>query len=669
MTANLLATGWRFHQAGDLPRAEQAYRQLVQQEPDNAQAWYLLGALYQALGDLATAAASLEQTLRLKPDHADALNHRGVVFIKQHRFAEALASFRKALRLKPNDVEIQTNLAVVLTHHGHLTEAATLVQAVLQRQPNYTRAQTLLRQVLVQQAADEGLAYLNEGKLAEAADRFQNCLRLRPDFPEAFNNLGQALAGQGKLREALACFQQALSLRADFAEAHTNLGLAFRQQKRLAEAEASCRAAVQLRPDMAEAHNNLGVTLQEQERLTEAVESLQRAVQLDPGYAEAHSNLGGALWCLGRLDEAVSSLRKAIRLQPQFAEAFNNLGNVFRDQGRFDDARAAYAKAEQIKPDYADVRRNAGLLALLLGDFEKGWAGYEWRWRRPDYSFRPFTQPRWDGSPLAGRTILLYAEQGLGDAIQFVRYARLVKEQGATVIVECQKPLRRLLVGCPGIDQIVVQGDPLPPYDVLALLMSLPYHFGTRVNTVPAEIPYLFADPALVEHWRQELAALPGFKIGIAWQGSPGADKQLRSIALTEFTPLAALPGVQLISLQKGPGSEQLAEVVDQWLITDLGGRLDEQAGPFMDTAAVMKSLDLVVTADTAIGHVAGALGVPVWVALQKVPDWRWLLDREDTPWYPTMRLFRQEKRGEWGPVFERIAQAVQQRRSCEPEA
>jgi Flp pilus assembly protein TadD len=662
MTAELVAEGWRFHQQGDFPRAEQAYWRLIEQNPDNAHGWYLLGALCEAQGDLAAALDHLERALRLRPDHTDALKHRGVVFIKERRFAEATASFRQALQIKPNDIEVQTNLAVVLAHLGQRAEAATLLQAVLAQQPNYARAQTLLRQLLTQQTADEGLAYLRQGKLAEAAERFQTCLRLRPDFPEAFNNLGQALAGQGQLNEAVACFQQALGLRADFAEAHTNLGLAYRQQKKLAEAEASCRAAVQLRPDMAEAHNNLGVTLQEQERLAEAVKSFQRAVQLDPGYAEAHSNLGGALWCLGRLDEAVSSLQEALRLQPEFAEAFNNLGNVLREQGRFAEAQASYARAQELQPDYADVHRNAGLLALQLGDYEKGWAGYEWRWRLPDYSFGVFAQPRWDGSPLAGRTILLYGEGGLGDTLQFVRYAALVKEQGATVVVECQKPLRRLLARCPGIDHLVAVGDPRPPHDVWAPLPSLPYLFQTRIDTVPRNVPYLQAEPALLEQWRRELAGLRGFKIGIAWHGSTAADKNGRSIPVTEFAPLAALPGVRLVSLQKGRGSQQLAAVAGQWPVTDLGRRLDEMAGPFLDTAAVMQHLDLVVTCDTAVAHLAGALGRPVWVALQKRTYWFWPMEGESSPWYPSMRLFRQEQAGDWRSVFQRMARAVEPR-------
>jgi tetratricopeptide (TPR) repeat protein len=633
---DLLAAAWRFHQAGDLPRAEQAYRQFVEQEPGNAQGWYLLGALCQARGDLVAATTHLEQALRLRPAFAEALNQRGAVLAQQGRLAEAADYFRQALRHQPGQAEMQTNLALALLQQGHHAEAVALLQAVLDKQPEHARAQQYLGAALAQQAA-RGLP-----------------------SSEAYYRLATALAGQRQLEEAGACFRQALRQRPGWAEASNSLGKVFRDQKRPAEAEACYREALQFQPDLAEAHYNLGVCLLEQRRPAEAEQSCRAAVRLLPEAAAAHNTLGVALLEQQRPEEALACFERAVQLQPGSSEAQNNRGNALWQLGRLEEALASYAQALQIQPDYAEVHRNVALIRLLLGDFDQGWAEFEWRWQLPINRSRSFTRPRWDGSSLTGRTILLYAEQGLGDTIQFIRYARLVKALGATVIVECQRPLLRLLARCPDIDRLVAQGDPLPAHDVCAPLLSLPYHFGTRLNTIPANVPYLEADPALVEQWRRELAALSGFKIGINWQGNAQYqhDKQ-RSLPLREFAPLAALPGVQLLSLQKGPGSEQLAAVAGQWPVTDLGARLDEAAGAFMDTAAVMKGLDLVVTSDTAIPHLAGALGVPVWVALAKVPDWRFLLEREDSPWYPSMRLFRQERAGEWGAVFERIAQAV----------
>jgi hypothetical protein len=270
---------------------------------------------------------------------------------------------------------------------------------------------------------------------------------------------------------------------------------------------------------------------------------------------------------------------------------------------------------------------------------------------------RNFPQPQWDGSPLEGRTILIHAEQGLGDTIQFIRYAPLVKRRGGTVIVECQPVLSQLLAGCPGIDRLIAQGSPLPAFDVHVPLLSLPRIFGTTLADVPAEVPYLFADAALIERWRDELAGVPGVKIGIAWQGNTRFPADcMRSIPLTHFAPLAQVDGVRLFSLQKGPGREQLAATAAYLPVIDLADRLDEKAGGFMDTAAVVKNLDLIITSDTAIAHLAGALGVPVWVGLALGADWRYLLGREDSPWYPTMRLFRQTRLGDWDGVFERIA-------------
>jgi hypothetical protein len=295
-------------------------------------------------------------------------------------------------------------------------------------------------------------------------------------------------------------------------------------------------------------------------------------------------------------------------------------------------------------------------VSLLSGDFERGWAEYEWRWKTKDCPRRNFSQATWDGQPLDGKTILLHAEQGLGDVIQVVRYAALVKRRGGVVVVECPRPLLSLLANCEGIDRLVGRGEELPSFDVQASLLSLPGIFHTTLEDLPATIPYLFADPGLAQRWRQELDRIAGFKIGIAWQGSlQNRNDRDRSIPLDCFEPLARCSGVQLLSLQKGAGVEQLPEVTKRFPVTELGSRLED----FMDTAAVLANLDLVVTCDTAVAHLAGALGAAVWVAIPFVPDWRWLLDRSDSPWYPTTRLFRQESRGDWQGVFQRIAVAV----------
>jgi tetratricopeptide (TPR) repeat protein len=610
MIANLLTTGWRFHQAGELAQAEQAYRELLQQEPDNAEGWYLLGSVYQTRGDLATAADHLDRALQLRPGYLEALNRRGIVHARQGQPAEAAAKFREFLGLRPGDVDVQTNLALALLRQGQFAEAIALLQAVIQQRPDYARAQKPFREAHALQAVVEGIAYEQQGKLEEADARLRQALEWQSDCIPALTHGARVT--------------QALQRRAE-----------------------------------AVPHNNRGVDLLDQQRLAEAQVCFQRAVQLDPGYAEAHANLGTTLWHLRRLEEAAVGLREAVRLRPDLAQAFHNLGTVLFYLGRYEEALANYDHALRIKPDYTDVYTNAGPIRVLLGDFERGWAEFDRALTLPHVYARTFDQPRWDGSGLAGRRILLHAECGLGDTIQFVRYARPLKEQGATVILECQRPLYRLLTRCPGIDELVARGDPLPPFDVHVSVLSLPHFLRTRMDTIPANVPYLSADPALVEQWRPELAAQPGFKIGINWEGSSAAQDP-RRIPLAAFERLAKMPGVQLVSLQKGPGCAQLADVARCWPLTNLSDRLDETAGAFMDTAAVMMHLDLVVTSDTSVAHLAGALGVPVWMPLPRMAEWRWLLDRDDSPWYPSMRLFRQERPGEWGTVLQRVAQEVQ---------
>ena len=376
--------------------------------------------------------------------------------------------------------------------------------------------------------------------------------------------------------------------------------------------------AIRLKPDYAEAHLNLGNALQRQGQLAEAVGQYQEAIRFKPDYAEAHNNLGAAFLDQGRLAEAVTQYQEAIRLKPHYVEAHYNLGLALQAKGHLVEAVAQYHKAIRLKPDYVEAHSDRALTWLLAGDFKQGWAEYEWRWQTKQLRcFKPsFPQPLWDGSSLSGKTILLWAEQGLGDTLQFVRYAALVKQQGGTVLLSCPDELARILQACAGIDHIFTPGSPLPPFDVQVPLLSLPGILKTTLATVPASIPYLFADAALEQRWQEELAHYAEFKIGIVWQGNPRSSQpecrvadQRRSAALAQFEPVARLPGVRLFSLQKGYGTEQLTERQAEWGIVDLGEKLSD----FMDTAAVMMNLDLIISVDTAPLHLAGALGLPVW--------------------------------------------------------
>jgi tetratricopeptide (TPR) repeat protein len=646
-----LAIAIQHHQAGRLQAAEQIYRQILQVEPTHADAWHLLGLTARQVGRHEIAVQYIGRAIALNGNAAAFHFNLGNTFKDQGKLDEAVACYRRALELEPGNAGAHNNLGVALHDQGKLDEAVSCYRRVLESRPDYAAAHNNLGNTLKEQ-----------GKLDEAVACYRRALELAPDFAEARYHLGVAFQEQRKLDEAVACYRRALELMPDFAEAHCYLGTALKEQGKRDEAVACFHRALELKPEYAEVHNNLGVVWNEQGNRDGAVACFRRALELKPDFTGALSNLGNALKDQGRLDEAIASFRRALDLEPDYAGAHNNLGVAFQAQGKLDEATACYRRAIELEPDFADAHLNRSLVLLLTSDFEHGWAEYEWRWRVRQRPRRDISQAVWDGQPLEGRTILLHAEQGRGDAIQFVRYLPLVKRRGGTVILECPRPLLSLLTSCAGIDQLVGQGDQLPAYDVQAPLLSLPGIFRTSLRDIPATIPYLSAAEGLVEHWRQELGGVAGFKIGIAWQGNPTypSDRD-RSIPAGCFEPLAGCPGVRLLSLQKQWGVEQLQEVADRFPIMDLGSRLDHASGAFMDTAAVMMNLSLVVTSDTAIAHLAGALGVPVWVALSFIPDWRWLLDRNDSPWYPTMRLFRQDRRGDWQGVFERIEAALRE--------
>jgi len=685
----LLANTVDHHQAGRFQEAERGYRQILQLDPNDVNALHLLGVLCQqqghhdravdyisaalrrkadfpeahnnlgnalrAQGRLDEAVASYHQALFHRPDYTQAYNNLGIALTEQGRLEEAVASYRRALRLKPDNAGAHNNLGVALKNQGSFAEAVACFQQALRIKPNYPEAHDNLGNVLKKQ-----------GKLAEAVASHQQALRLKPDFAEAHNNLGNALREQERLGEAVASIQQALRLKPSFAEAHSNLGNALQDQGKLEEAAASFHQALHLKPDFAEAHYNLGNVLREQGRLPEAVASLRQALRLNPSYAEAHNNLGNALREQGRLEEAAASFQQALRLKPNYAEAHNNVAVLLREGGKVEEALASYQQALKLKPDYAEAHKNLGMAWLLLGNFEQGWPEYEWRLQQKNLALPRLPQPLWDGGPLRGRTILLHAEQGLGDTLQLIRYAPLVKQRGGRVLLGCPPQLEGLLAHCPGVDLLISEGTPLPAFDVYAPLMSVPGLLKTMLANIPANVPYLSAGADLVRHWRDELAPVAGFKIGIIWQGNPRhkGDRQ-RSVPLSRFACLAKLEGVRLCSLQVGPGSEQLRDLAWQGAVMDLGSRLDSTS--LADAAAVIVNLDLVIAVDTALAHLAGALGVPVWVALPYSPDWRWLLDREDSPWYPTMRLFRQTDPGNWVGVFERLVAEVRRLLQASP--
>ncbi len=509
---------------------------------------------------------------------------------------------------------------------------------------------------------------LDSGDHARAQFIYQQILQAAPDEPNALNGLGVLALHADRLDEAEGYLRRAIVASPREASLLGNLSELHRRRGRADEAIACCRQALEWAPNWPLLHSNLGVLLKQQEQFEPAVASFRRALELNPNLAEVHYNLANTFVNLDRLDLAEASFRRALELTPNDPETHNNLGNILDTQGRLADALAHFDTALRHRDDFPEAHRNRSLLRLLSGNYAEGWPEYEWRLRVPGTVVPNFPMPRWHGEPLSGRTILLTVEQGLGDTIQFVRYAPLVKERGGRVILRCQNALNTLLARSPGIDLIATAEAEPEALDYQIPLLSLPAVVGTTLATIPATIPYLFAEPERIAHWRQKLAGVHELKVGIAWQGSPtyGRDHH-RSVPLAQFAPLAACPGVKLFSLQKGHGHEQLAPLAEPWRIVDLGPSLDEGSGAFVDTAAVMMNLDLVITSDTSIAHVAGALGVPVWVALQFSPNWRWLLERDDSPWYPTMRLFRQSRLGNWDDVFADMAHQLRSLSSRAP--
>lgn len=429
-----------------------------------------------------------------------------------------------------------------------------------------------------------------------------------------------------------------------------------------AGAERIYRGVLQADPNNANAWCYLGIACHDLDRLDEAASAYRRALQIQPRFPIAYNNLGNTLRMQKRLAEALQCFDRALEQQPGYVNAVKNKGTALVWEGRLDEALESYRQALQLSPEDAETHKNIGVIQLLQGQFSEGWREYRWRWKTPGMTPPKYDQPEWDGSSLDGRTILLVAEQGLGDTIHFFRYAGILKQRyQCRVIVACHRPLLALLADATGFDELIPIDQTPPPFDVFCPLLDVPGVLGEDLQDTPGHVPYLTARPDLVQRWHERFRLYRGVKIGIVWQGNPKyAADRMRSFPLTALDPLGHLQGVHLFSLQRDAGVEQLESLGGRLDVVPLGEQLDRETGAFVETAAVLKNLDLVISPDTAVAHVAGALGVPLWLALSNVPHWPWLLDRDDTPWYPSARLFRQTGGDDWTPVFQRMAERLQ---------
>jgi tetratricopeptide (TPR) repeat protein len=520
-------------------------------------------------------------------------------------------SCRQAVKRDPTDAKAWEVLGSLLVKQRRLEEAEPCYREVLRLDADRAPAACV----------DLGNVLKDLGRTDDAEAAYREALRRRPTFPEALNNLGNLLNGRGLRQEAADCCREAIRLRPNFPEPHSNLGNILRGMGRPEEAEAHCRQALRLRPNHLSALINLGAALRDQ----------------------------------GRFVEAEACYRETMARNPQHAETLNNLGSLLYDQGRPEEAEPLFLAALNIKPDYVKFHVNLALTLLVMGRFEEGWRRYEWRWeQRKSEQHRGFAQPIWDGGDIGNRTLLIHAEQGFGDTLQFCRFVPLAAA-GRRVILEVQRPLVDLLKDLPGIEHIVAKGDPLPPFDVHCPLLSLPFRLGSTLETLPSA-PYIGAEPARAEMWRQRLAPLAGVKVGLAWAGNPTmAIDRRRSIALDRLGNLGRISGVSFVSLQKGSAAAQVSGKPEGMTLYDW----TEELRDFTDTAALIEALDLVVAVDTGVVHLAGALGKPVWLLNRFDSCWRWLRDREDSPWYPSLRQFRQAKPGDWTSVMSGVCVAL----------
>ncbi len=515
------------------------------------------------------------------------------------------------------------------------------------------------------------------GCLQQAEELYRLVLQSDPNLPVALHALGLIAHQMGKYDVAVELIDKAIANDPRVPQFYNTLGLVFEASGKLEEAIDAYRQAVQLKPDYAEAYHNMGIALQSQGRFRLAVQKCRQAVSLKPDYAEAYNTMAFALQMQGQHNEAIENYRRAVALKPDYAEPYNHLGVVLNAQGRYAEAIESYRQAIQVDHDYAEAHWNHALALLLSGRLTEGWKEYEWR-RNPNLEMLTYPHlyqmPRWDGSTFVGNRLFVHYEQGLGDTLQFVRYLPMVKARGGTVIFEVRKPLLGILRGFPGVDELVeasFRESPAVKFDFHASLMDMPGIFGTTLETIPAEVPYLHADSARVRYWRDRIAEGPpnakqrvwgspgaDFKVGIAWSGSSLYERNhVRSCGLRDFAPMAGIDGVKLYGLQKGRPADQMAELAGEIPVVNLGEQFDD----FTDTAAAIENLDLIISTDTSVPHLAAAMGKPVWLLLCCAPEWRWLLDRDDSPWYPTMRIFRQRKRGQWGPVFQRVDEELKQ--------
>jgi tetratricopeptide (TPR) repeat protein len=611
-------------------------------------------------GELAAARRLYEEILEREPRDADALNMLGVICGQSKDFDRAEQLFGEAIRINPHIASVHCNRGAALRELKRLDAALASYDQALALKADYAVAHYNRGNVLKDLKRPEG-----------ALSSYERAIAINPRYTEAYYNRGLVLQALGRYEAAVSSYDRAISCKPDHADAFCNRGIALSRLRRHEAALASHDRSIALKPESAEAHSNRGVVLKDLLRFEEALASCDRALLLKPAFVEAHTNRGVVLGELGRFEEAFASHDRALELDPGCAEAHCNRGTLHHSRLELDAAEASFTDAIALKADYAQAYENRAYTRLLAGKLDAGWIDYQWRWKHERHAANPaasFRQPLWLGDgDLAGKTLFVHGEQGLGDRIQFCRYVKRVAERGARVIVQTEPPLTNLFSSLEGVSRVIEQGSELPAFDLHCPLLSLPLAFKTTLATVPAEVPYLTSSPDKRARWRAALGEKKALRVGLVWSGGVRPNQpelawlHRRNIALSKLAPLKH-PRIEFYSLQKGqPAEGELAALAAQgWdgpAITDFTARLHD----FSDTAALIEELDLVISVDTSTAHLAGALGKPVWILNRFDTCWRWLLERTDSPWYPTARLYRQARPGDWDGVIDQVRRDLMQ--------
>ncbi len=679
-TKNTLSIAIQYHKLRNLKKAEQLYQEVIKNNPNNSDALHLFGLVAHQNGNNGAAIEYMKKALKISPSNEVFYLNLGNVYSGIEMLNRAIECFKKAISINPDYADAYYNLGRTLQKQGKNDQALINYHKTIEFKSDNPYAYYYSGNVLFEQKKfDDSIKY------------YEQAVKLKPDFPEVFNNLGIVLKMKGKFLAAVSSFKEAIKLNPEFAEAYYNMGNALNKLDKCMEALDCYREAIRLNHHYAEAYFMIGKILQNLNFLEEAVQCYHEAINNKPDYSEAYSDLGGIFREQGKLKEGLKSALKAVNLQSDNPSALNNLGNIYKEMGNFKQAKQCYQRAIKIKPDMVEAYANLGdaylnildlknalyytnkaieiqpdfnarwnraLLFLLTENFEEGWHEYKWRWKTKDFVKikRNYPQPLWDGTPQNDKTILIWVEQGFGDTIQFIRYASLIKQRVKKVVFEVQQPLVKLISTCPGIDKVIPLGINTQEFDIHIPLLSLPGIFNTNLKNIPCHVPYISLpdghkiDNSLIIKENDKL------KIGIVWAGNPKhKNNRNRSCPVSHFIELGENEDVVLFSLQKGPQSQDLNRYRAEGKVIDLSDIMND----FSDTAAMLEELDLVITVDTAMTHLAGALCKPVWVLLPFCPDWRWLLNRSDSPWYPTARLFRQSKPGDWKGVFIQVKEAL----------